>query len=237
MKVQALSDIHGLLVKTDEFVECDIICICGDIFPLEIDRDPLASMAWFCNKFVPWVNSLPCKYVLYTPGNHDFLFNELYVNKLMTPMKIMKYILRDLKSTCKLKLLIDSSFEYEGKRFYGSPWCPNLSHWAFYKDSYSLEQVFKQIPWDVDVVMTHCPSTIGDSGTVLQQGWNFCRRLGCEELTSELFDRQSFIKYALCGHIHSGDHKPLQIGQMKVVNVCLLDEDYKRAYPIFEFEL
>jgi Icc-related predicted phosphoesterase len=237
MKVQALSDIHGLLIKPSEFEECDIICICGDIMPLEIDRNIIASTAWFVGEFIPWCEKLPCKYVLFTPGNHDFLFDELYCKKMLTPMQIMKMLLGNNKKNSKVKLLIDSSFEYEGKRFYGTPWCPNLSHWAFYKDSYDLEQVFKQIPWDADVVMTHCPSTIGDSGTVLQQGWNFCKRLGCEELTPELFDRQSFIKYALCGHIHSGDHNPIQIGQMKVVNVSILSEEYKRAYSIYKFEL
>lgn len=237
MKVVGISDIHGQLFSKKNIPECDIVCICGDIMPLEIDRNIIASTAWFVGEFIPWCNSLPCKYVLFTPGNHDFLFDELYCKKLLNPTQIMKMLLGNNKKNSKVKLLIDSSFEYEGKRFYGTPWCPKLSHWAFYKDSYNLEQLFKKIPLDADVVMTHCPSTIGDSGTVLQQGWNFLRRLGCEELTTELFDRQSFIKYTLCGHIHSGDHNPIEIGGMRVVNVSILDEDYKLHYRPFEFEI
>ena len=77
MKVVGISDIHGQLFSKKNIPECDIVCICGDIMPLEIDRNIIASTAWFVGEFIPWCEKLPCKYVLFTPGNHDFLFDEL----------------------------------------------------------------------------------------------------------------------------------------------------------------
>lgn len=38
------------------------------------------------------------------------------------------------------------------------------------------------------------------------------------------------IKYALCGHVHSGEHTPQNYNNTIVMNVSLLDEDYKIAY-------
>ena len=76
MKVVGISDIHGQLFSKKNIPECDIVCICGDIMPLEIDRNLIASTAWFVGEFIPWCEKLPCKYVLFTPGNHDFLFDE-----------------------------------------------------------------------------------------------------------------------------------------------------------------
>ena len=49
-------------------------------------------------------------------------------------------------------------------------------------------------------------------------------------------------RYALCGHIHTGDHTPITLrhpdGSETVVrNVSRLDEDYRIRYEPFVFEL
>ena len=38
IKVVAMSDIHGYLRPKDSLPKCDIVCIAGDILPLEIQK-------------------------------------------------------------------------------------------------------------------------------------------------------------------------------------------------------
>jgi len=72
---------------------------------------------------------------------------------------------------------------------------------------------------------------------VLQQGWNWMRNFGCQELADSIDVKKP--KWVLCGHVHSGDHQPLELdgGLTKIVNVSLLDENYKKNYPAFNFEV
>ena len=58
MKIIAFSDNHGYLPKLEP---CDVVCICGDIIPLEIQRDIFMSWWWFNNKFKEWAEKLEKK--------------------------------------------------------------------------------------------------------------------------------------------------------------------------------
>ena len=49
IKVVAISDLHGYLPK--DLPECDVVCIAGDILPLDIQSDQLRSISWFCLDF------------------------------------------------------------------------------------------------------------------------------------------------------------------------------------------
>ena len=71
MKVVAFSDPHGYLPKLKDFPECDVVCIAGDICPLDVQRDLVESISWFLLEFKPWAESLPCKKVIFVGGNHD----------------------------------------------------------------------------------------------------------------------------------------------------------------------
>ena len=58
---------------------------------------------------------------------------------------------------------------------------------------------------------------------------------GSPELAEVLKTRD--FKYALCGHVHSGQHLPVEFDGKKLVNVSLKNEDYKENYYPFEFEI
>ena len=75
MKIIAISDLHGYLPKLPK---CDVVCISGDIFPLDIQKDLIKSISWFQLKFRPWAESLDCDKVIFIAGNHDFALYELY---------------------------------------------------------------------------------------------------------------------------------------------------------------
>lgn len=149
MKICGISDIHGNLIK--DIPKCDVLCICGDIVPLGIQRQMDDSIKWFQNEFANWVKDLPCKKVIAVPGNHDFYLE----NKL----KEWKGFVEDYEiyTDGKVRFLVDELFNYEGVSFYGTPWINPIlfSKWAF---EYSTDEVednpFEKIP-KCDILLTH----------------------------------------------------------------------------------
>ena len=149
MRICGISDIHGNLIK--DIPECDVLCICGDIVPLDIQRQMDDSIKWFQNEFANWVKDLPCKKVIAVPGNHDFYLE----NKL----KEWKGFVEDYETYTdgKVRFLVDELFNYEGVSFYGTPWINPIlfGKWAF---EYSTDEVednpFEKIP-KCDILLTH----------------------------------------------------------------------------------
>ena len=182
-------------------------------------------------------------------GNHDIVFQRLMaykkehcnisVDNEWLEEYAHEYIPEYLRFPDKLVYLQDSSYWFEDKLFYGSPWCPALSNWAFYKSSSDLINTFGKIPNKVDVLITHTPgSDVFDTGiSTFSDGTQ--RHFGSKELSSVIFDSSDRqIGLWLCGHIHSGNHNVSTYNNgMKVVNVSLIDEDYKVAYEPFVIEI
>lgn len=149
MKICGISDIHGNLIK--DIPECDVLCICGDIVPLDIQRQMDDSIKWFQNEFANWVKNLPCKKVIVVPGNHDFYLE----NKL----KEWKGFVEDYEiyTDGKVRFLVDELFNYEGVSFYGTPWINPIlfGKWAFEYSTNEIEDnPFEKIP-KCDILLTH----------------------------------------------------------------------------------
>lgn len=87
MKIVGISDLHGHLPNPNEMPDGDVLCICGDIVPLNIQRDTLRSLAWFYLDFIPWTDSLPYEKVLIIAGNH-VLFLETSDRKYTRPRAV-----------------------------------------------------------------------------------------------------------------------------------------------------
>lgn len=249
MKIVAISDTHGYLPTLQP---CDVVVMCGDILPLNIQRNYEASLAWLSGPFQSWALNLDCKKVVFIAGNHDFVFEQLYNEHVhvmgrmsshstlqFTPERICSTLFQmDDEYDPKLIYLCDSFFKYEGVKFYGTPWCPSLSNWAFYGDKEHLLDKFNKIPFDTDVLITHCPPKYGLQGVVLETNWNYMSDFGCVELQQvldELFaDRDMWV---LSGHIHSGKHDIEKFNNIKYRNCSLKDENYNEAYQPFVFEI
>lgn len=229
--IVGMSDLHGLLPK--EMPPGDVLCICGDIVPLEVQSDTIESIAWLCTKFFPWIESLPYEKVFMVWGNHDFIGQTLHTDKHGQHRK-PKRVLKKLMAPAKLTLLEDTEVIYEGYRFYGSPWCPDLSMWAFYADSLALNRYFSKIPVGTDVLITHCAPRIGMFGTTTQ-GWNAMRDFGCSELATWVAERSP--KLHIFGHIHTGQHKREVVGGTMLANVSIKDENYEHTYEPQTFSL
>jgi Icc-related predicted phosphoesterase len=239
----AMSDLHGNL---PEVSECDIVCICGDIVPLYIQRNMPNSIAWLAGPFQEWALNLPCKKVVLTWGNHDFI-GEYLMNNGTRPNEIspegiydgfyQHELLFQNDSDQKIVILCHESQTVEGINFFGTPFCPSLSRWAFYRDRMGLLKEFDKIPRNTQILITHCPPKYGMQGVVLQNNWNYMNDFGCLELFEVLSDH--FVEndmWVLSGHIHSGNHRVETLGKIKHRNVSLLDEDYTISYEPFKFE-
>lgn len=249
MKIIAISDTHGYLPKLQP---CDVVVMCGDILPLNIQRNYEASLAWLSGPFQSWALNLDCKKVIFIAGNHDFVFEQLYNDHVhvmgrMAPHSTLQFTPERICDTLfqmdntydpKLIYLCDGSYVYQGVKFYGTPWCPSLRNWAFYGDKEQLIDKFNKIEFDTDVLITHCPPKYGLQGVVLETNWNYMNDFGCVELQQvldELFaDRDMWI---LSGHIHSGKHDVEKFNNIKYRNCSIKNEDYQVAHQPFEFEI
>ena len=102
---------------------------------------------------------------------------------------------------------------------------------------YELAEIYDRIPQRCDILLTHMPPLACDAGRVLQHGnYNTMANYGSLELAEAISARD--INYALCGHVHTGNHFPEPFGCVRnVVNVSLKDENYKVAFKPFNFEI
>lgn len=239
MKACFMSDPHGKLPKIEK---CDILGICGDIFPLQIQNKSFPSAIWFEREFVPWALNVPCEKVILIAGNHDFLFQGLQklAFKNLQSEELYEECAQDtiknqLLLNKKIVYLQDGSYTFNHKKFYGTPWIPDLSSWAYYKPSKGLIEKFKKIPEDCDVLLTHAAGTENNIGVSLD--FENKPNYGCKELTKEVLAKK--IPYWFCGHIHSGNHEvtTLSNGVTKAANVSILNEDYQMAYEPLYIEL
>ena len=235
IKVVAMSDLHGYLPPKKNIPKCDIVCIAGDIMPLEVQSDSVKSLSWFLLDFRPWADSLDCDKVLFVAGNHDWLFQWIGPDQKHSGADVMKKMFGRHKKDTKLIYLQDSSYEYKGKRFYGTPWIGDLERWAFYKSEEDLKKTWSTLPKRCDVLITHMPPKCEGFGQVLENCWHKGADFGSQILADLVAERD--IKYHIFGHVHSGQHFDKEINGTIMANVSIKDEGYSVKYYPFEFEV
>ena len=147
MKICAISDIHGNLVKN--IPTCDALIICGDIVPLQIQRDIEKSKEWWLNDFCNWVKDLPCEKVIFTAGNHDHFVEHIFKTNYNSFKESIT-----ANTNGKAILLINESYLYKGKKFFGFPWIQPIEfqegRWAFEASKEMYENIES-----CDILITH----------------------------------------------------------------------------------
>lgn len=226
MKITAVSDLHGNLIDIEE---CTVLLICGDISPLNIQKDYIQMTKWFFNEFYNWINNLPCDYVILTPGNHDFWFEKFIKDGTM--------YLWD-----KLSILINDTAEifYGIKhiKIFGTPYCKDFGNWAFMPGNDKLPELYDKILGDTDILICHDSPLIGYVGNIMEESNKIYPNgipAGNKYLADAIFDKKP--KYVLSGHIHSGDHTLKEYVGVKLANVSILDESYNIAYKPLTIEI
>lgn len=181
MKICSISDLHGNLIyyPSDywcELQECEILFICGDILPLNIQFDMNKSKKWLINKFIPWAEELPVEKIYFIAGNHDTWF-ERYDEEahiLFPTYKKVTY----LKNESIEHLSLQDSNIYT---IFGTPYCHIFGNWPFMRDEDTLAAYFNLIPENTDILFTH-DAPYGTSD-ICFQGWPADgEHKGCPEL-------------------------------------------------------
>ncbi len=173
MRLVAVADTHlftedlGDIPEGDVFVHAGDLCRRGDLD--ELDRA------------VAWIAALPHRHKVIVAGNHDWAFVE---NPEEARARLAAF-----------HYLEDAGLELEGLRFWGSPWQPAFNDWAFnLPRGEPLAAKWRQIPHDIDVLITHGPPEgIGDRSGMAQ-------RAGCADLRARV--AEIVPRLHLFGHIH-----------------------------------
>ena len=228
MKICAISDLHGFLI--DYIEPRELVLICGDIVPLYMQRNKPQCEKWLKTVFADWIKSLPCKKVVFTAGNHDFVFEN---RDFLWNNSVIKF-----PTEGKAEFLDNSHLDYlsdEGKvyRIYGTPACHEFGNWAFMYSDEKLEEIYSHIPGNCDILISHDAPALNDCGMIPPGRWSSTPiNAGNEVLAKAIIDKKP--KYAFCGHIHEGNHWLLDAGETKTANVSILDDSYDINYePLY----
>lgn len=229
IKICAISDMHGIL--DFDIKECDILCICGDIVPLNVQTLHEGSVKWITKKFIPWCEKQPCEKVFLIAGNHDRVA-EWYPDEW-----------RDTFKDTKITYLFDESAEfvketedsYQEISIYGTPWCHQFYNWAFMTSDVELEKIYSKIPYKVDVLLTH-DAPYGTSDVILDDvPWKTDEHIGCIPLGHAVDEKKPRV--LLHGHLHSTNHELEKRGETDVYNASVVNESYKRVYEPLYLEI
>ena len=193
MKIVAISDTHNKH-KNITIPEGDVIVHAGDISSMGYKHEVIHFFEWF--------SKLPHTHKILIAGNHDFFFQ--------LPESIVKEILPQ-----NITYLYDEEVIIDGIKFWGSPYTPIFGSWAFMESRPELEERWKNIPNDVNVLITHGPPY-----GILDY------EIGDKELKNRLMTIPTNPKAHIFGHIHEGygiDTK----GVTKFINASILNEKYE----------
>lgn len=212
MRIIAVSDTHTR-TKDLKIPDGDMIIHCGDA----TFRGEIPEVQYFCD----WMQSLPHKYKLFCPGNHDWLFEH-------NP-NLGESMLKD----AGIIYMHEKSITIECIKFYGAAYTPRFHDWAFNVDRGSLiKQYWDLIPDDTDVLITHGPPFgIGD---FVFNRYTPGQRVGCEELVEAV--KRVKPQVHLFGHIHC-DYGEYYLGPTRFLNCSTCDENYQPVNPPWVFEL
>lgn len=217
MKIVCISDTHNLHGKVT-LPAGDVLVHAGDACL----RGTLEEFAAFCN----WLAAQPHQYKLFVPGNHDFCVER-------DPA-----LCRNLLTRAGARLLIDQSVTINGVKFYGTPWVPNLSGWAFYASAQRLRDRFADIPNDTQVLITHGPPSgeldlipgavaVGDPHGLEEDEWTDNDGLHVGSMALLQRTRQlKALQLHIFGHIHESAGR-----NERSVNAAICDRHYKATNP------
>ena len=226
VKTIVTSDLHGNLpVIVEDF---DLMLICGDIVPVQ-DHYYSFQKEWVENEFIEWVKGLPFRnvwsQVVITPGNHDIVF-ERWGEKDYERLRVLSggrlIILRNKQYD--FDYIDKVSGEPKVLKIWGTPYCQIFGNWAFMRTNSKLKEKFDEIPYDIDVLISHSSPDIEEYGCIHYYGNKVYKNAGCPILAEAIKEKKP--KYVFCGHIHSGDHNLKEVDGTMFANVSYVDERY-----------
>lgn len=233
IKVCCISDTHSFHEQLD-LEPGDILIHAGD-FTCRGSREEVSH-------FTDWLRKQDYKYKIVIAGNHELTFDRTRYAQRLAKFLNKPAQLESFKASCDPNVFAqmirdagDNCFYLEheplevlGYKFFGTPYIPVISDWAFMLKREERAQKWAEIPTDTQILITHTPplGILDDSSE---------RRSGCEELRREVLERIRPI-YHICGHIHEGYGQATQDG-IHFINAASVNEDYVIVNAPIYFEL
>lgn len=224
MKIVALSDTHNRHRQLKEFKDVDSMGqdkepMGGDIIIHSGDATMgprNAPEVWLreTKNFLEWYGELDFAHRVFTPGNHDWLF------------QMQPDIARAICEEKGVTLLVDQELIVDGIKIWGSPVQPEFFNWAFNrKRGEEIKRHWDMIPDGTDILVTHGPPH-GVLDEVLRfdgSHYNPPHRVGCEDLRDAV--RRIKPSLHIFGHIHCGAGEK-HFGGTSFYNASICDETY-----------
>lgn len=143
MRILHISDTHGFHadIPMDRFDGIDMVIHSGDCSNW---RD-IARNSVEVYDFLEWYTNVPVEHKIYVAGNHDTsIERRIYKNENFAARGIT-YLEHEEVSICDLKI-------------FGSPYTPTFGEWSFMKKRDKMHDLWKSIPIDTDILITHGPA-------------------------------------------------------------------------------
>jgi Icc-related predicted phosphoesterase len=203
MRLIVLSDTHGLHDTIKELPEGDVLIHAGDF--MNAGYDPSEAIS-----FNSWLGEQPFKHRVVCAGNHDRYFQNA------------PEVARSLLTSAVY--LENTGITIDGVSLWGSPYTPEFLDWAFmYPRGASAKRYWNQIPYDLDVLITHGPPF-----GILDQTAPSRPHLGCKELLRAVEEKKPRIH--VFGHIHGGAGT-FHNEATRFINAAYLNERYRPLAP------
>jgi len=210
MKIAAISDTHGR--QGWVIPDCDVFVHAGDITA----GGSYAEMMQFIVAIEKRLKQGGIEHVLLVPGNHDQTCHAWMTG------------IRAATNDPRIHWLIDESFTYQGKTFWGSPWTPPFMDWFFMAEEDKLARIYESMPDVLDVLITH-----GPPWGILDPGFQ-APHVGSNALLEAVGKRR--IRHHVFGHLHGAGGMHL-LQKTMFHNVAAVNEAYELTRGCYEFEI
>lgn len=224
MKIAAVSDIHGMIEKV-KFPPADVLVMAGDLlanYSRVSEEQDAKKQLESLGLFNLILGTLPYRKIFVTFGNHDWC-SQLYPDRTKSMIK-------------NGTVLMDEAAEFEGVKFYGSPWQTWFHDWAWNfprTDSWVgypfATKIWKKIPDDTNVLVVHGPALY------IRDKCMDGREVGCPVLRDRILQLKQ-LKLGVFGHIHHSYGKQVESG-VTFLGAAACDEGYDPVNPVQVVEL
>ncbi len=213
MRLVLTSDLHGNLPKIPE---CDLLIIAGDVCP-SWEHFRQYQDRWLREDFSIWLNKVPAQDIVWVGGNHDFVLENSKLGKELPG-----------------HFLDNEAVTIDSLKIWGSSLSVKFRHWAFGKTESELGEVWRTIPRDIDVLITHGPAY--DYGDLTASKFG-SKRIGSSSLTNQLvYEQWPNLKLHVFGHNHGGFGE-YDLKGIRMMNVSYLNDDYAPANDLVVVDL
>lgn len=160
---------------------------CGDF----CSHGGLGEVQAFCG----WLSTLPYKYKIVIPGNHDTSLDGKSFKALQKDFGLNEGDAEKGKALMKqvCTYLEHEMVEIEGVRIFGSPYTPDFYNWAFMYPPKDGQYIWDIPHKEIDILVTHGPP-LGILDRVARGN------AGCPDLLDLV--KKVKPKFHLFGHIH-----------------------------------